>query len=214
VAALRALVPALRRVAKSDGTVVLAVPSRDRPGARVGVSYYELTDLLEPLFPSVKMVGQAPFAGATLVEYGVADPEPVLDGTLVPKGERVEWYVAVAGRKREGSRGYGVVQVPLAEVVALPAERRVAPPEPARAAPPPPMVSPPPGRFAQPPPSARRTPAPRDPGLDEIKERLAAAEKGKSELQDFVLALKQQMSERDAYVAELDGERRDLGRLR
>src|SRR5262249_52060595 len=71
-----------------------------------------------------KMVGQAPFTGATLVEYGVAEPEPVLDGTLVPKGERVEWYVAIGGPKRAGSRGYGVMQVPIAEIGALPAERR------------------------------------------------------------------------------------------
>lgn len=196
-AMLGALAPALRRVAKPDGTVVLAVPSRDRPGARAGVSYYELSDLLEPLFPAVKMVGQAPFAGATLVEYGVAEPEPVLDGTLVPKGERVEWYVAVAGPPRAGSRGYGVMQVPLGEVAALPTERRVAPPEPA-GAPPPPVPK----------------PAPKEPGLDELKERVAAAEKGKSELQEFVLQLRQQLTERDAYVAELDGERREIGRLR
>src|SRR2546423_14475463 len=79
------------------------------------------------MFPSVKMVGQAPFAGSTLVEYGATDPDPVLDGTLVPKGERVEWYVVVGGPKRPGTRGYGVMQVPLAGVTALPAERRAAP---------------------------------------------------------------------------------------
>ena len=70
-----------------------------------GASYYELSDLLEPMFPSVKLVGQAPFVGATLVEYGAADPDPVLDGTLVPKGERVEWYVVVArAQARRGAR--------------------------------------------------------------------------------------------------------------
>ncbi|HEY2749446.1 MAG TPA: hypothetical protein VGL86_32730, partial [Polyangia bacterium] len=132
-AALRATVEALRRVVKSEGTVVLAVASRDRPGARAGASYYELLDLLQPMFPSVKMVGQAPFVGATLVEYG-AEPDPVLDGTLVPKGERVEWYVVVAGPAKAVARGYGVVQVPAAEVGALPAERRTAvQPEPVRA---------------------------------------------------------------------------------
>ena len=62
-AELRATAEAMRRVVKPEGTVVLAVPSRDRPGARAGASYYELVDLFEPLFPSVKMVGQAPFAG-------------------------------------------------------------------------------------------------------------------------------------------------------
>ncbi len=132
-AELRATAEALRRVVKPEGTVVLAVASRDRPGARAGASYYELLDLLQPMFPSVKMVGQAPFVGATLVEYGAAEPDPVLDGTLVPKGERVEWYVVVAGPARAAARGYGVMQVPAGDVAALPAERRTTPqPEPAR----------------------------------------------------------------------------------
>jgi chromosome segregation ATPase len=218
-AGLRELAAALKRVVKPDGTIVIAVPSRDRPGARAGASYYELVDLFEPLFPSVKMVGQAPFAGSTLVEYGVADPDPVLDGTLVPKGERVEWYVIVGGPKRAGSRGYGVMQVPIAEVGALPAERRVAPaPEPKRAAPPVPVAAqppkpqvPPPKPQAQPPAPA---PAPKEPGVEELKAQVATAQKGKGELQEFVLELKRQLAERDAYVAELDGERREIGKLR
>lgn len=202
-AALRATAEALRRVVKPEGTVVLAVASRDRPGARAGASYYELADLFEPMFPSVKMIGQAPFAGATLVEYGVADPDPVLDGTLVPKGERVEWYVVVGGPKRAGSRGYGVMQVPLGDVSALPAERRTAPqPTPARAAPPVPVVAPAP------------IATPKAATDEELKQQLAAAQKGKSELQKFVLELQAQLAERDAYVAELDGERREIGRLR
>lgn len=202
-AALRATAEALKRVVKPEGTVVLAVASRDRPGARAGASYYELADLFEPMFPSVKMIGQAPFAGATLVEYGVADPDPVLDGTLVPKGERVEWYVVVGGPKRAGSRGYGVMQVPLADVSALPAERRTAPqPTPARAAPPAPVVAPAP------------IATPKAATDEELKQQLAAAQKGKSELQKFVLELQAQLAERDAYVAELDGERREIGRLR
>ncbi|MDB4968254.1 MAG: Methyltransferase type 11, partial [Myxococcales bacterium] len=147
---LRELVAALKRAVKPDGTIVLAVPSRDRPGARAGASYYELTDQLESQFASLKMIGQAPFAGATLVEYGLGEPDPVLDGTLVPKGERVEWYVAIGGPKRaSGSRGYGVMQVPLGDIQALPAERRVAPTqEPARAAPPPPVAAKPPAPAA------------------------------------------------------------------
>jgi chromosome segregation ATPase len=207
-AVLPELVPALKRVVKESGSVVVSAPSRDRPGARGGVSYYELSDLFDSAFASAKLVGQAPFAGATLVEYGVADPEPVLDGTLVPKGERVEWYVAVGGPqgKKQGSRGYGVMQVPLAEVTALPAERRSAPPaEPAK--PPPPAPQP----AAATAPAA--PPAPQ-PGYEELKAQLAAAHKGKSELQDFILQLKSQLSERDGYLAELDRERGELGKLR
>jgi hypothetical protein len=196
---LRDVAAALKRVVKAEGTVVLAVPSRDRPGARAGASYYELVDLFEAMFPSVKMVGQAPFAGSTLVEYGAAEPDPVLDGTLVPKGERVEWYVVVGGPKRAGSRGYGVMQVPLGEIAALPSERRTtAQPEPKRAAPPVPVAAAP-------------KPQPTD---EELKQLLAAAHKGKAELQEFVLKLQAQLAERDAYVSELDGERREIARLR
>jgi hypothetical protein len=207
---LPALVETVKRVLKPEGTLVLGVASRDRPGARTGVSYYELIDLLEPKFPSVKMVGQAPFAAATLVEYGVADPDPVLDATLVPKGERVENYVAIAGPKRDKSpsRGYGVMQVPLTEVAALPLERRVAPVESARPAPPapkPPVPAPSPSLAA---------PSPKEPGSDELKQQLAAAQKGKTELLDFIKDLQKQLGERDAYIAELDGDRRELGKIR
>ncbi|HEX8951111.1 MAG TPA: hypothetical protein VF945_04665, partial [Polyangia bacterium] len=204
-AQLKDTAAAMRRVVKAEGTVVLAVPSRDRPGARAGASYYELVDLFEPMFPSVKMIGQAPFAGATLVEYGAADPDPVLDGTLVPKGERVEWYVVVGGPKRPGARGYGVMQVPMADVGALPAERRTAPqPEPKRAAPPVPVAAAP---VVAPKPQPQASD-------EELKQLVAAAQKGKAELQKFVLELQAQLAERDAYVAELDQERREIARLR
>ncbi|MGZ3440857.1 MAG: hypothetical protein ACXVDD_15140, partial [Polyangia bacterium] len=209
---LRETATALKRVVKPEGTVVLAVPSRDRPGARAGASYYELVDLFEPMFPSVKMIGQAPFAGSTLVEYGAAEPDPVLDGTLVPKGERVEWYVVVGGPKRATSRGYGVMQVPLAEIAALPADRRTAQPEPKRAAPPVPVAAAP-APKPQPPKPPAPTPKPQ-PSDAELQQLLAAAHKGKAELQEFVLKLQAQLAERDAYVAELDSERREIGRLR
>jgi hypothetical protein len=115
---LEAVVAEAARLVGAEGTLVVSGPSRDRPGATGGFSYYDLMDRLEPRFAEVKMIGQAPFFGATLVEYGVPDPEPVLDGRLVEKGERVEWYLAVAGPKRGRTRGYGVVQLPLAPPVA------------------------------------------------------------------------------------------------
>jgi hypothetical protein len=115
-AALEALVAEARRVLKPEGVLIVGVESRDSPGATRGLSYYELHDLMEKAprgRAPVRMIGQAAFTGATLVEYGVKDPEPVLDGTLVPKGERVGWYVAVCGPEGKGSFGYGVVQLPV-----------------------------------------------------------------------------------------------------
>ncbi len=119
------LAPAIleaRRVLRPDGVLVLGVLSRDRPGATEGASYYDVVDACVG-FPRVRMVGVAPFAGTTLVEYGVKDPEPILDGTLVERGERVEHYLAVAGPERRGDFGYGVVQVPVA-AVAVPTTAR------------------------------------------------------------------------------------------
>ncbi len=96
------LIAEAKRVLKPTGTLVVGCESRDRPGAKRGISYYDLVDRLAEKFAAVTMIGQAPFAGATLVEYGVKDPEPLLDGTLVDKGERVDFYVAVAADWRPG----------------------------------------------------------------------------------------------------------------
>jgi septal ring factor EnvC (AmiA/AmiB activator) len=52
------------------------------------------------------------------------------------------------------------------------------------------------------------------PSDEELKTLLAAAQKGKAELQDFIMKLQREMSEKDAYINELDGERREIGRLR
>ncbi|MEO6950481.1 MAG: hypothetical protein ABI321_01605 [Polyangia bacterium] len=105
-----------RRVLVPDGVLVLGVASRDLPGASGGASYYDVVDACAP-FSHTRMIGVAPFAGTTLVEYGLKNPEPILDGTLVERGERVEQYVAVAGPERRSDFGYGVVQVPVQSVV-------------------------------------------------------------------------------------------------
>ncbi len=57
-------------------------------------------------------------------------------------------------------------------------------------------------------------PQPPTPSDAELKALVAAAQKGKAELQEFVLKLQREMAERDAYIAELDGERREIGKLR
>ena len=88
-----------------------AVRSSDRAPNKSdqAISYYKLVDELEPHFAAVQMVGIAPFCGATLAEYGNPDAVPILDGTLVPKGERVEWYVAISGSEK-APRGFALVQ--------------------------------------------------------------------------------------------------------
>ena len=115
-ATLEATVVEARRLLKPSGVLVLACESSDRvgKGERVegGVSYYDILDRLDQRFGGVTMVGQAPFSGAAFVEYGAKEPAPVLDGTLLGKGERVEWYVAIASDRRISVGGYALVQVP------------------------------------------------------------------------------------------------------
>ncbi len=122
---LDALLGQAARVLGPEGKLVVGGVNRDRSGLEAeaggGFSYYQLTDALESRFAEVKMVGQAPFFAASLVEYGVPDPEPVLDGRLIGRGEKVERYLAVAARKTLArSRGFVVVQLPFGEQAAAP----------------------------------------------------------------------------------------------
>lgn len=190
-----------KRLLTPTGVLVLGCESRDRPGAKRGVSYYDLADRMEAELGAVTIVGQAPFVGATLVEYGLKDPEPMLDGTLVPKGERVEWYLAVASAEKRSTGGFAVVQLPLAE---LPRETAPAPA---------PKAEPP---KAPPPPAESRPKAPAPPTDPELRELLRQREKGIEELRSAILKHAQEMDkvraelrERDAYIAELERDARE-----
>ncbi|HJZ85607.1 MAG TPA: methyltransferase domain-containing protein [Polyangia bacterium] len=115
----------VRRVLRADGRLLLAAASAERPGAVGGISYYELYELLQPHFASVRMLGQTPFLAYTLVEYadwGDEEPDLVLDTSLSEGNpEAVSHYVALAGPAEQVSpRGYSVVQIPFA-----PLEHRV-----------------------------------------------------------------------------------------
>lgn len=193
---------AARQRLSEGGILILGCESRDRPGAQRGLSYYELVDRLEGEFPAVTMIGQAPFAGATLVEYGVKDPEPMLDGSLVDRGERVEWYLAVAGPKKISAGGYAVIQLPLAEAARAVETVSPAPPAPAPA------------------PAKKEAPRPA-PGQAELQELLRAREKGIEELRQAALEhaaemakKRTELAERDALIAELERDGREAAGLR
>jgi hypothetical protein len=196
------------RLAGEDGVVVVGCESRDRPGATGGVSYYELLGLVEARFPTVTMVGMAPFFGAALVEYGVADPEPTIDGTLLPKGERVGRYLAIGTRQahRRLGVGWALVQLPAeaieakqAEVKPLPAKPEPPKPEPPKPAP---VVAP-------------------SPDLTELETRLATREKALIEFQDAakrhadeMRRVATELQERDAYIAELSADAQEGAAVR
>ena len=205
-ASLGAVVREALRVLRPDGTLVLGVPSRDRPGAQNGASYYDVVDACGA-FDRVQMIGVAPFAGATLVEYGVADPEPIIDGTLVGRGERVEHYLAVAGPDRRGDFGYGVVQIPVSSISMRGA-----------------MTAPASGSSARGDDELRATiqAAKRPPAREEARPtnddaaRRALAEAMERHASEM-RARETELHERDAYIRELEGEGRHanelLGRL-
>src|SRR5688572_726405 len=59
----------VRRVLARDGNLIVCVSSADRPDARGGISYHELTTRLAPLYGAARMVGVTPFVGFSLVEF-------------------------------------------------------------------------------------------------------------------------------------------------
>ena len=118
-----ALLEEVRRILRPQGSLVLSVPSADRPGAAGGYSYYDLQDRLGPWFPRIRMIGQAPFLAYSLVEYaeGNDEPELALDTSLVEGDpEAVSHYLVLAGPEEGTARGFTIVQVPFA-----PLENRV-----------------------------------------------------------------------------------------
>ncbi len=202
---LAGLVREARRVLRPEGLLVIGVPSRDRPGASDGASYYDVVDACGA-FGRTQMIGLAPFSGTTLVEYGVADPEPILDGTLVERGERVDYYVAVAGPERRGDFGYGVVQLPMGAAVPASAgddasalRHRITRLESELAE----------ARRA---PAAAAAPAPSrtEPSQDRVVAELRQAiERHAGEMK----AKLSELAERDAYIAELEGDARRVDEL-
>lgn len=147
-AAYPSLVEEMIRVLTSDGRAVFRSPSTDHPQIEAGLSYGELLDLAEPHFDQVRVIGQCPFVGYSLVELTEEeqDPEVQLDGGLLDGDvEEVVAYVVVCGGPAQEVFPYGVVQFPsgaqgapaaeplAAQRVAKPAEKPV-PEQPARPA--------------------------------------------------------------------------------
>lgn len=108
----------LRRVLKPNGVLVARVASGDRAGATSGLSYHDVVDRLGTRFGAVRMVGMAPFAGLSLVEFAESQGEPPeleLDGSLAEGTGEIVDYVAIAGGPPEPPRGFLLVQLPPAE---------------------------------------------------------------------------------------------------
>lgn len=99
------------------GVLVAGTPDPDGPYAHPGaLAYEDLFDLLDPAFEHVRMLGQAPFAGFSVVDFAPpGDLGVTFDGSILEgAGERAQHYYALCGERDVVLDAYAVVQVPAA----------------------------------------------------------------------------------------------------
>lgn len=110
------------------GVVLAATPNPDvkfrmlpEPGTRGELlDYTAFWDVMAERFEGVRMLGQAPFVGYALVDFGMQaeEPEPAFDAGFLPGGaEEPDFFVAVAGADPADLEPYLVVQLPFRAVV-------------------------------------------------------------------------------------------------
>jgi flagellar biosynthesis chaperone FliJ len=123
---------ALRRLRRALGpraAALVALPNPDvqvrlLPSGPTGpLDYYGLYDLVAAQFEHVRMLGQAPFVGYAVADFGAGGvPEPSLDSAFVPGGaEEPEWFMALASSISIQLDEFAVVQLPFRQ--ALPASQ-------------------------------------------------------------------------------------------
>ncbi|MCC7540851.1 MAG: hypothetical protein IT379_31830, partial [Deltaproteobacteria bacterium] len=118
-----ALVDELARVLGEDAVLVAAAGNPDAPrglaSERAAVPYYELYEMLSARFPAVRMLGQSPFVGWAVVDFGAADGDSAvtLDGSLVEIPEDPERFVALCAATDVALEPYVVVQAPMVELL-------------------------------------------------------------------------------------------------
>ncbi len=107
--------------ALAPGGVLVAASANPDAGVRLGrpsdatpPAYEALYDLLAQRFPAVRMLGQAPFVGYTVVDFSTSgEPSVVFDGALLgDASEAPERFVALCGETETVLDGYAVVQLP------------------------------------------------------------------------------------------------------
>jgi flagellar biosynthesis chaperone FliJ len=119
----------LRRALSPRAAALVALPNPDvqvrllAAGSSGPLDYYGLYDLVAAQFEHVRMLGQAPFVGYAVADFGAGGvPEPSLDSAFVPGGaEEPEWFIALASSVSIHLDEFAVVQLPFRQ--ALPAEQ-------------------------------------------------------------------------------------------
>lgn len=185
----------LRRALGPRGVALIAAPNSE---ARVrlltrgrvidgALDYYQLYDAVAAEFEHVRMLGQTPFVGFAVVDFAAEDtPEPSLDAGFVPGGaEEPEWFIALAASYAIRLDEFAVVQLPAASVLearnggAIAAEW---------------------SREAQ---RALARTAELEAEARELRARVRALE-GKQPDASAVIELRQQLADRDRWIAELE----------
>lgn len=106
-----ALLARVRQMTTALGLAVVSLRCED--AARLQLGYYELYDAASLQFSSVKMVGQIPFDGFALVDFGAEDPEVTVDASFADAASREPLsYVVVASETPVAIDGYTIVQLP------------------------------------------------------------------------------------------------------
>ena len=122
--AAQELIQQVERVLSNRGVALLAAPNTEvtlrliDTDAEDALDYYELYDCVADRFEHVRMLGQAPFVGYAVVDFGSGDdPVPTFDTAFVPGGaEEAEWFIALASHRPLELDDFAVIQLPLAEV--------------------------------------------------------------------------------------------------
>jgi hypothetical protein len=70
-------------------------------------------------FPEVKMLGQAPFVGYSIVDFSETDPDVSVDTSLLEEPEAPEWYVVVASDGRVDVDPYALIEIPMVDVARM-----------------------------------------------------------------------------------------------
>lgn len=118
------VVERVRRLVSPSGVALFASPNPEAerflmapsPGVNDALGYYELYDEISLQFSEVRMFGQAPFVGYSIVDFSEAEPEVEVDTSALEEPEAPEWYVAIASERRIDAGAYSIVGLPLADV--------------------------------------------------------------------------------------------------
>ncbi|MFK7990148.1 MAG: hypothetical protein AB8I08_29280 [Sandaracinaceae bacterium] len=97
------------------GVLIASAEDPSAPGAAADALTYEgVFDLLEGAFDAVRMVGQAPFAGWSVVDFAPpGEMEVTFDGSLLEgSGEAAQRYVALCGERDVVLDPYAIIQIP------------------------------------------------------------------------------------------------------